>query len=109
MLGGKCVKCGTTEKLEFDHIDPGTMSFRISGSNLERSERALIGELKKCQLLCAPCHLKKSIRERGGSEPTHGSLGMYTNHKCRCAPCLVAHRDSMRHYRRMKKALVIVQ
>ena len=27
-LGGKCVKCGTTENLQFDHIDPNTKKDR---------------------------------------------------------------------------------
>ena len=26
-LGGKCVMCGTTENLQFDHIDASTKSF----------------------------------------------------------------------------------
>lgn len=29
-LGGKCVKCGSEENLEIDHIDPTTKSFEIS-------------------------------------------------------------------------------
>jgi len=31
MLGGRCVRCGATEDLEFDHIDPSTKRFTISG------------------------------------------------------------------------------
>jgi hypothetical protein len=31
MLGGRCVECGeVSESLEFDHIDPTTMSLRIA-------------------------------------------------------------------------------
>lgn len=29
LLGGVCVKCGTTENLQFDHIDPATKLFNI--------------------------------------------------------------------------------
>ena len=29
-LGGKCVHCGTSHGLEFDHIDPLTKSFTIA-------------------------------------------------------------------------------
>lgn len=29
MLGGKCVRCGATEDLEFDHIDPSTKVFAV--------------------------------------------------------------------------------
>ena len=45
MLGGKCVDCGTTENLQFDHIDPSKKSFNISCVLSER----MLTELEKCQ------------------------------------------------------------
>jgi len=30
ILGGKCIKCGSLENLEFDHIDPSSKLFTIS-------------------------------------------------------------------------------
>ena len=60
MLGGKCVGCGVTEKLQFDHIDRKQKSFTI-GKMLESSlENKLIPEAKKCQLLCKSCHQYKT-------------------------------------------------
>lgn len=60
MLGGKCVGCGTTENLQFDHIDRKKKSFTI-GKILESSlENKLIPEAKKCQLLCKSCHQIKT-------------------------------------------------
>lgn len=58
-MGGKCVKCGTTENLHFDHIDATTKSFGI-GNNMNRSMITLKEECKKCQLLCQSCHIVKS-------------------------------------------------
>ena len=58
-LGGKCVGCGTTEKLQFDHIDRTKKSFTIGkcmGYTLEK----LIDEANKCRLLCESCHRVKT-------------------------------------------------
>ena len=63
-LGGKCVRCGATEKLDFDHIIPADKSYTI-GSNITCfSLEELILEVDKCQLLCRPCHIQKG-RENG--------------------------------------------
>tara|TARA_R110002012_G_scaffold35523_2_gene101273 strand:+ start:885 stop:1880 length:996 start_codon:yes stop_codon:yes gene_type:complete len=63
-LGGKCVRCGATEKLDFDHIIPADKSYTI-GSNITCfSLEELILEVDKCQLLCRPCHIQKG-RESG--------------------------------------------
>jgi len=59
-LGGKCVECGATERLQFDHIDPLEKSFNIT-PNLNREN--LDEELDKCQLLCFKCHLEKTKNE----------------------------------------------
>ena len=60
-FGNKCIKCGATDNLHFDHIDPATKVAAIgelaTGNGFERCyEEAL-----KCQLLCKPCHIQKSI------------------------------------------------
>jgi hypothetical protein len=48
MLGGTCVRCGTTEDLEFDHIDPATKRFAIC-ADLTRAWSELLAEVAKCQ------------------------------------------------------------
>ena len=68
-LGGKCVQCGVTEGLEFDHIDPDIKSERLKGSgrmsivSLPTEEGR--AEMARCQLLCKkPCHREKTAKER---------------------------------------------
>ena len=61
-LGGKCVKCGTTERLEFDHIKRDTKKYNIAGRVTFKFDN-LKEELDKCQLLCAFCHLEKTASE----------------------------------------------
>jgi 5-methylcytosine-specific restriction endonuclease McrA len=58
-LGGQCVSCGSTERLEFDHIDPSTKSYNI-GKMWSLSQAKLVSELDKCQLLCYDCHRVKT-------------------------------------------------
>lgn len=87
LLGNKCVKCGTTERLTFDHInrDRTNRKFIISQMlccSWDRIEK----ELEKCQLLCISCHAYKSLDERG-TKYKHGSLYTYIKLKCKCELC----------------------
>lgn len=87
LLGGKCAHCGATGRLEFDHIDPSTMCFRI-GTYIGWSREKLLPELMKCQLLCRPCHTKKTNLETNRAHPIqHGTPGGYSNRKCKCDQC----------------------
>jgi hypothetical protein len=92
-LGGICVGCEATEKLDFDHVDPATKLFDIS-SGLQKRADIFWAEVAKCQLLCRPCHLDKSQRNgelRNRPKPLpHGTESGYLWHKCRCALCKAA-------------------
>lgn len=55
-LGGKCSVCGSTEGLEFDHIEREGKKFAITA---KLHSKELDEELSKCQLLCYICHKKK--------------------------------------------------
>ena len=61
-LGGKCVVCGTTHNLQFDHIKREGKKYEIS-TKLTNKWDNLKEELDKCQLLCVPCHLEKTAKE----------------------------------------------
>lgn len=87
MLGGCCVRCGATEDLEFDHIDPSTKVFTISAV-LSKAWDVLVTEAAKCQLLCKPCHVAKGAEDR--PEPKHGTYYVYWYWNCRCDPCKAA-------------------
>lgn len=63
LLGGVCVRCGTTENLQFDHIDPETKLFNISTYFEYGDETTFWMEVAKCQLLCFPHHTEKCILE----------------------------------------------
>lgn len=57
---GPCRKCGSSKRLEVDHIDPMTkVSHRIWTWTEERRNV----ELAKCQVLCRRCHTHKSLTE----------------------------------------------
>jgi hypothetical protein len=99
LLGGNCVVCGTTEKLDFDHIDPATKSFTI-GNNIFKPWSELLAEVTKCQLLCRPHHIEKTIANRdiktGGLNriDKHGTEAYHDRMKCRCDVCVQAKLDA---------------
>lgn len=54
--GGKCLRCGSTEALEFHHRDPSTKVDRIANLIAHKGLAIVLAEVEKCDLLCAPCH-----------------------------------------------------
>lgn len=61
LLGGSCVRCGSTEELDFDHIDSSLKEFSVAKRLASAPMKDLILEMAKCQLLCGPCHHEKSL------------------------------------------------
>jgi 5-methylcytosine-specific restriction endonuclease McrA len=86
--GKQCVKCGSTENLQLDHVDPKTKDLRLKkGTNLwSWSPVRRETEIAKCQVLCYPCHRIKTTEELS-SVVVHGSKTMYSKYVCRCDPC----------------------
>jgi hypothetical protein len=98
-LGGRCVVCGTTENLEFDHINPAVKLFTLTKRRL--SKEKFEAELIKCQLLCHEHHLKKTAEERRSKE--HGTWGMYK--RCHCLICKAFVSGKMKEYKGRKPTL----
>ena len=96
-LGGKCFKCGTTENLEFDHIDPELKDFNIAKLWSYSQEKFEL-ELKKCQLLCNKCH-KEKTKNSFIQKREHGTWGMYRRGKCKCDICREFFNDYRRKWR----------
>jgi hypothetical protein len=103
LLGNKCAWCDSLENTQFDHIDPRTKSFAISGRSLDFPWEKLLEELAKCQLLCFWCHVEKSRHENSIRLASvvyeHGSYSKYRREKCRCDICIVAMREKRRKWR----------
>lgn len=55
---GPCWHCGSTDRLEFDHVDPSTKRRDVCRM-LTYSIKAIEEEIAKCQVLCKPCHVAK--------------------------------------------------
>lgn len=73
---GPCQRCGGTENLQIDHIDPSTKEYPVSRI-WSRREEVREAELYKCQVLCAECHKAKtseenSTRMMGRKPPNRG-------------------------------------
>jgi hypothetical protein len=74
---GPCQGCGTWEDLELDHID---RALKEAHNIWNWSDVRREIELAKCQVLCRPCHIEKSILEGSISQPGERS---YINYR-RC-------------------------
>ena len=95
-LGGKCIDCGTTDELEFDHKDSKTKAIdmaRVWSYSRERFET----ELAKCVLRCKSCHITKS-RQFDWRTVEHGG-GVSGKRGCKCEPCLKRKAEYNRNYR----------
>lgn len=82
LLGGKCAVCGSTDRLELDHINRSTKTMDL-GHLWSVSKVRYLAELKLCQALCKQHHRNKTSREL--SVP-HGG-GVSGKRNCRCDLC----------------------
>ena len=99
MLGGSCVRCGSTDRLEIDHTDRSTKELDLGGLWSVAAERYQ-AELTKCQLLCHDCHKAKSSAERSVE---HGG-GVSGKRNCPCDPCRARKSEYNRRYTAARRA-----
>jgi len=93
--GRCCVWCGSTTRLEMDHIDPSQKEAHAVWS-WTASRRAR--ELAKCRVLCHTCHVKRHADER--RKPlVHGTGNAYRQKRCRCDACRAWNRDRVQRER----------
>jgi len=97
-LGGKCFMCGTTENLEFDHSSRSGKNFAITA---KMHSKELDAELKKCQLLCHKCHLKKTRSDLMQHDYSH--LPKTERNKYKRRVYYYAHRDEINQKRRDRR------
>jgi 5-methylcytosine-specific restriction endonuclease McrA len=84
ILGRKCVRCGSTENLQFDHKNPEEKTAKLSRF-WSAEEHVFIREVLKCQVLCKKCHDKKTKNDVT-INAKHGSASMWQK-GCRCKIC----------------------
>lgn len=95
-----CVKCGSIENLELDHIDP---KLKVTHNVWSWTESKRLVELAKCQILCKKCHLEKTI-EQMEKKYIHGTTTMYR--RCKCSICIAGNTFRCKKRRERAKAKV---
>ncbi len=79
---GPCIDCGSSDRLEVDHIDPEQ---KISHRVWSWSKKRRDDELKKCVVRCKKHHQVKTMLDQHGPR-WHGTSRMYST-GCRCTNC----------------------
>lgn len=97
VLGRRCVRCGSTDKLEFDHKNPAKKKNKLSRF-WSAPKDEFIKELLKCQVLCAKCHVEKTNEDRKVVPKRHGTPTMYQKEGCRCKKCKLAMSQRKAYY-----------
>jgi hypothetical protein len=81
-LGGKCVHCGIDdiEVLEFDHM---ISADKVNCVRKIYNKEGIINEAFKCQLLCANCHMKKSLKSSKATLKDISEVKYQSSHRSR--------------------------
>jgi hypothetical protein len=97
---GPCA-CGSSDRLEVDHIDPKTKTMKAS-QIWSRREEVRNAELSKCQVLCYVCHKKKTAKDLSDHFTIQRACGTHQKYAqgCRCDSCT----EALRVYWRERRA-----
>lgn len=99
-LGGKCVKCGTTEgELCAVAKDLGGKRGKL---NYSVAWKTLVAQLENRELLCKPCASRK-LGELNKRLFTKHGITRWKEHKCRCAVCRAAMTRQMQAKKEMRQ------
>lgn len=98
MADKSCVDCGSTEKLELDHVDP---SLKVSHSIWSWSSDRRAAEIAKCVVRCFRCHKNKHMKFF-----PHGTVRMYRK-GCRCRKCTDAAVEKSRRERIKRRSRIV--
>lgn len=97
-----CAICLNRPAQELDHIEP---ALKIDHRVWSWSEKRREEELRKCQVLCKPCHYVKTAatRKKAGC----GTWVNYNHRKCRCVLCVEAARRYRQQLKLNRRALEV--
>jgi 5-methylcytosine-specific restriction endonuclease McrA len=100
---GPCCKCGSWENLELDHKIPVKRGDKWDNKQIWFwSLQRRLKELSLCQILCRPCHRKKTSSDFRTYR--HGR-NEYERQGCRCRIC----KDAMAKHKREQRARIKVR
>jgi 5-methylcytosine-specific restriction endonuclease McrA len=100
LAGKACAKCGSTDRLQLDHVDPAS---KTSHRIWSWSEPKRLAALSKCQVLCYGCHRTKTDLVDRASKAAHGTRAKYkSDSACRCDACRAAN-ARYEHLRRVAR------
>ena len=76
-----CMDCGgmfLPHQMDFDHRDPSTKSFQVTGPLL-KSRESLLVEIAKCDIVCANCHAVRTYSLQGQRRAQRRTTGQIKN------------------------------
>jgi 5-methylcytosine-specific restriction endonuclease McrA len=85
--GCSCCKCGSTENLEYDHINPSLKKTKQSFLSVGKGE--LLSQIDNIQVLCRSCHKTKSTLQKKAAWQLFTSLSLEEQEKLMDSVCRI--------------------